>query len=203
MSEVASWVEAIGTVGAVVSAIALWRVDREANRQSEIRADREHMRRMVAGLRAEVRAALEAADTRRTATEGIVAPGATVINQPPPPIGSLAITSGIVYRQVAAEMGKLPPSMIQHVVSFYERAQELERVAGAGSTAADAFSTVHSLVPRLAMFGAMLISLLDKFEAAGFDPDARLEFSHEELQAMSRRTSYPLDEVIRNATVRP
>jgi hypothetical protein len=71
-----------------------------------------------------------------------------------------------------------------------------------GTSTAQAFSAIQPLIPRIAMSGAMLIAFLDKFEAAGFDADKELLLSPDEMRALAKQASYPLEEVVANATKR-
>ena len=200
----ALWAQAIGAVGTLITAVMFWRLDRAKKLREEHSAAKDRLRRIIVALRSEVLAALEAAEGRRVAT-GSALQGLgqarddqrPLSDAPAPPVGSFAITSATVYRQVASEIGILPIPLIGDVVKFYERAKELERITGMGTTAEGALRTVQSLVPRLAMTGAILIRKLTKFENAGFDSATDFSLTEGEMREMATQTGYPLEGALR------
>jgi hypothetical protein len=143
-----AWVQAIGSVLAIL--VAVWLPAHQRSRSlGDIEADharqeKEHLKRLTAGLRAEINAALLAADRHQSAInpglqrlEEARASGATIKNDPIQP-GSMAVTDAIIYRQIASELGRLPPDLITSVVLFYTLALDYGRFADAASTAEQA-----------------------------------------------------------------
>jgi hypothetical protein len=61
LGDLPSWVRAIGSIGAILAAIFLWRFDRSATRKDADAQQTEALRRMVAALRAELAIAVETA----------------------------------------------------------------------------------------------------------------------------------------------
>lgn len=167
------------------------------------RLDKEHLKRLISGLRAEIDASLGWANRRREAIQPVLkslrearASGALVLQQPIQP-GSLVVTDAIVYREIASELGRLPPELIRSVIHFYTLALELGRIADGSPTAEEAYGLVLSTVPRLTMSGELLIRTLDKFEASDFTADADVRSSPEELRELAIKTGYPLDQVLK------
>jgi hypothetical protein len=50
----------------------------------------------------------------------------------------MSVTDAIIYRQIAAELGHLPPELITSVVLFYTQALDYGRFADAAPTAEQA-----------------------------------------------------------------
>lgn len=164
-----AWVQAVGSVLAIL--VAIWvparqrstlHLDAQAERMRE---EREHRRRLTVALRAEINAALEAADrhefTIQRALERLqeaVAKGAVIKAGEPIRPGSVVLTDAIVYRQVAAELAQLPPELIKSLVLFYTLALDLGRIADGAPTALAAFEVIRDVAPRLKMHAAILIS---------------------------------------------
>jgi hypothetical protein len=167
------------------------------------RLEKEHLKRLITGLRAEIDAALGWADRRREAIEPVLkslqdarASGAAVLREPIQP-GSLVVTDAIIYREIASELGRLPPALIRFIVHFYTLALELGRIADGAPAVEEAYGLVLSAVPRLTMSGSLLIRILDKFEACSFKIDADIRPTTEDLKELAAKTSYPLDQVLR------
>ncbi|HEV2303402.1 MAG TPA: hypothetical protein VGR91_17690, partial [Stellaceae bacterium] len=163
----------------------------------------EHLRRLTAGLRAEIEAALEAAARQQSTIEqtittvnSAVEAGATITHRPIQP-GSLTLTDAIVYRQVAAEIGRFPPDVIRATVQFYASALEVGRLADAAPTALKAFEILKDLAPRLRMSAAMLIKTLEKFEATGFAAHASLRLAPAEVRELAKKVGYLLADVLK------
>jgi hypothetical protein len=109
----------------------------------------------------------------------------------------MSVTDAIIYRQIAAELGRLPPNLITSVVLFYALALDYGRIADAAPTAEQAYTHLQSLAPRLKMYGARLIKTMEKFEASGFSLDADIEPTPAELRILAAQVGYPLDEIAR------
>jgi hypothetical protein len=202
-----AWVQAVGSVLAILVAVLLpaWQRSKSLRDAAadHARQEREHLHRLTTGLRAEINAALVTADRHETViTPGLQQlqemreRGAIIKNDPIHP-GSMSVTDAILYRQIAAELGRLPPKLITSVVLFYTLALDYGRIADAASTAEQAFTHLQSLAPRLKMYGARLIKTMEKFEAAGFALDADIEPTPAELRTIAAQVGYPLDEVAR------
>lgn len=168
-----------------------------------MRQEKEHLRRLTTGLRAEINAALHTADRQEYAIncglqrlEEARACGA-LIKRDPIQAGSMTITDAIVYRQIAAELGRLPPELITSVVLFYALVLDQGRLADAASTAEEAYQTIQSLAPRLKMYGALLIKTMQKFETSGFTVDADIRPTPAEVRELAARVGYPLDQIIK------
>jgi heme exporter protein D len=203
-----AWVQAVGSVLAIL--VAVWIPARQRSNllrdaQAErTRQEKEHRRRLTVGLRAEINAALEAANrhefTIEHALKGLQearAKGAVIKTGEPIQPGSLVLTDAIVYRQIAAELGQLPPELIKSVVLFYTLALDLGRMADGAPTALAAYETIRGVAPRLKMHAALLISTLDKFEASDFAVAADIRPKPDEIRKLAAKVGYPLDQVMK------
>lgn len=207
-SGAAAWVQAIGSVVAILVAIWVpaWQRqfalrDARAERAGQ---EKEHLRRLTAGLRAEIYAVLDAANCQKFAVERTLeqlkearGKGATVVSGGPIQPGSMVVTDAIVYRQIAAELGRLPPELIKTVVLFYTLALDFGRLADGASTAQGAYETIQDIAPRLKMHAALLIRTLDKFEASDFMVDADIRLKPEEVKELATKVEYPLAQVLK------
>lgn len=202
-----AWAQAVFAALAIVGAVwvSAWQRSRSLRDAQDAQAthDNEHLRRLTAGLRAEIEAALEAAARQQSTIEqtittvnSAVEAGATITHRPIQP-GSLTLTDAIVYRQVAAEIGRFPPDVIRATVQFYASALEVGRLADAAPTALKAFEILKDLAPRLRMSAAMLIKTLEKFEATGFAAHASLRLAPAEVRELAKKVGYPLDDVLK------
>jgi len=137
-----AWMQAIGSVIAIF--VAVWIPARQrSNSLRDAHAERaqqlkDFRQRLTIGLKSEISAALEAANRRQSAVERTLqglqearTRGAVIADSGPIQPGSLVMTDAIVYRQMAAELGKLPPELIKSVVLFYSMALDLGRMADA------------------------------------------------------------------------
>lgn len=203
-----AWVQAIGTIVAVLIAVAVpaWqrhsaRKDAKAERAREAK---ERLERLVAALRAEVSAAVEAAamhleTAERTFSQIETAKqeGRVVAIDPKPlPPGSITLTDTIVYRAVAPELGHFPPQLAHHIVMFYSNALHLARLIGAAGTVAASLELVKGLAPRAQMNGRVLLELLDKFRQADFAPNADLTLDSKKFEKIADEVGYPLLQVL-------
>lgn len=185
--------------------IATWQRSRSlrdaaADRERE---ERERLDRLTTGLRAEINAALETADRHQIViTPGLQmletarAMGATIKNDPIHP-GSMSITDAIIYRQIASEVGRLPPELITSVVRFYAQALDYGRFADAAPTAEQAYRQLQGLTPRLKMAAALLIKTMEKFDASGFALDADIKPTPADVRTIAAGVGYPLEEIAR------
>jgi hypothetical protein len=203
-----AWVQACGSVLAIL--IAIWIPARQRlnslrdARAERIRQEKEHRRRLTVGLRAEINAAVAAANrhefTIEHALKGLEearAEGALVKAGQPIRPGSLILTDAIVYRQIAAELGQLPPELIESVVHFYTLALDLGRMADSAPTALTAYEAIRGVAPRLKMHAALLRSTLDKFETSDFAVDADIRPKPDEVRKLANKVGYPLDQVLK------
>ena len=204
MADLPTWLGGIGSVGTAIIAVWLWRKDRSNEKEQQIAEQKERLRRLVVGLKAEIAAAVEVAAMRRTSVDHTLsqlaeakAQGASIAGGGTLPAGSMALTEAILYRSVAADLGRFPPEIIRRTVSFYTHAQEIERVTSLSNSAAQAFQTLQTMLPRFQMNGSVLIASLEKFERDNFDEKANVLFSREEMQALADRVGYPLAEVLK------
>lgn len=202
-----AWVQAVGSVLAILVAVCLpaWQRSKSLRDAAADRArqDREHLHRLTTGLRAEINAALVAADRHQTViTPGLQmlqkarAMGATIKNDPINP-GSMSVTDAIIYRQIASEVGRLPPELITSVVRFYTQALDYGRFADAAPTAEQAYTQLEGLAPRLKMAAALLIKTMEKFEASDFALRADIKPTPVEVRTIAARVGYPLEEIAR------
>src|SRR5437899_821905 len=115
-----AWVQAVGSVIAILVAVFVpWLQRRNALRdgaRERALQEKQHLQRLTVGLREEIRAAGGAADRRRSAINQTFEAldqaqlrGAVVEDSGPIQPGSLSLTDAIVYKQIAAELGRLPP----------------------------------------------------------------------------------------------
>jgi hypothetical protein len=202
-----AWVQAVGSVLAILVPVCLFAWQRSKSLRDtaadRARQEREHLDRLTTGLRAEINAVLETANLHQTAvTHGLQviqqarARGATIKDDPIHP-GSMAVTDAIIYRQIASELGRLPPELITLVVRFYTQALNYGRFADAAPTAEQAYTQLQSLAPRLKMAAALLIKTMEKFEASGFAVDADIKSTPAEIRTIAARAGYPLEEIAR------
>jgi hypothetical protein len=202
-----AWVQAIGSVLAILVAvwIAAWQRSKSLRDAAadRVRQEREHLDRLTTALRAEINAALETADRH----QNVITPGlqmlqkarameATIKNDPIHP-GSMSVTDAIIYRQIASEVGRLPPDLITSVVRFYTQAMDYGRFADAAPTAEQAYTQLQPLAPRLKMAAALLIKTMEKFEASGFALDADIKPTPADVRTIAARVGYPLEEIAR------
>ena len=206
-----AWVQAIGSIGAIVGSIigSVWLQNRQ-RRISNIDAagelaaqEQTQLRRLMAGLRAEIKAAIEQSSRHEQVISTVLvdlararAEGKEIVRRPIQP-GSMKITDGVVYRQLAAELGRLPIPLIEATVSYYARTFEIERIADSAPSAEEAYANVKGLMPRARMAAAMLIRTLEKFERAGFNPDTLAALTQDEIREIASEVSYPLEKLLR------
>jgi len=202
-SSTAAWVQAIGSIATVVTAVVLWRLDRRRVAQDVERQTKEHLRRVIAGLRAEIESALTAAEVQEQTIKGglaklavVLQRGQQVISHGQIPPEAMAVTDGIVYRAVAPEIGRLPPEIIESVTQFYGIARAVERMAAIGGSPLGKFEGALQMLPRLRMLGAWAIKSLDKFCDAGFAEGADIRLTDDEICALAKEVGYPLDQVL-------
>jgi hypothetical protein len=164
---------------------------------------------LTTGLKAEIKAAIEwtnyqeqSLDQTLKALAAARAKGAVVKNARIQP-GSMTVTDATVYRQIASELGRLPPALIQSVVRFYANALRISRIADGAPTVEDSCKVVLETAPRLKMYAAMLLLTLDKFEASGFSSDADIEPKPEEVRKLAVDTGYPLEQIMRERGIQP
>jgi hypothetical protein len=110
----------------------------------------------------------------------------------------MVLTDAIVYRQIAGELGRLPPELIKSVVMFYTLALDMGRLADGASTAQAAYESILGLAPRLKMNAAILLLRLDKFEGAGFRADADTRMNTDEFRKLAMDSGYPADQVLKD-----
>jgi nitroreductase len=202
-----AWFQAIGSIVAIGVAVAVpWWQRRNAlhdARTERARDEKEHVKRLCAALRAEFTAAREAADRQQHAVtralQGVkeAREHGLKIKEEPIAQGSMVLTDAIVYRQIAAELGRFPPGLTERIVRFYAYALEMGRMADASPTAEQACENMLGSAPRLQMNAAWLVRTLDRFEAADFDLNADLNVPPPELLALAREVGYPIEEIAR------
>ena len=117
--------------------------------------------------------------------------------------GSMVSTDAIVYRQIAAELGRLPSELIKSVVTFYSLALELGRLADSASTAQIAYETILQLAPRLMTHAAILIRTLENFEASDFAVNADVRPKPDEVRTIATQMGYPIDQILSERGFRP
>lgn len=217
----AAWVQAGSSIATVFVAIAtvvvaVWipahrrRQSIEDARDERNRQEKEYLKRVCAALRAEIEATQMAAERHETAIgltlkrlEEARAHGATITGGGRLPQDSVVLTDAIIYRRIAAELGRLPPELNRSIVVFCTIALDLGRLANGATTAQSAYETILKLAPRLKMSAAVLISNLDKFEAANFAPEANIHGTVEEFRALAAKVGYPADQVLRERGLIP
>jgi hypothetical protein len=164
----------------------------------------QQLQRLIVGLRAEITAAPTAADRWQAAIEQTLAgvqqaqnEGRSIINNGPIQPGSLALTDGILYKQVAAELGRLPSYLVERIVTFYALTFDMDRIANGASTAIHAYTEILGMLPRFKMNAAVLTLTLDKFQKSGFSADANVTMTAEEARRLATATGYPLEAVLK------
>jgi hypothetical protein len=207
-SNAPAWVQAIGSVLAILVAIAIPMIQRAvAARDAKEERNRQRMDRLArlsAALRAEVAAARDAIDLHLVTVERtieeieiVLARGGGLAGGGPVRPGTMTITDAIVYRQIAAEIGEFPVQLTKFVVGFYSMAIGVGRIAEMGPNLDGAFEVIRGTAPRLKMYGAVLSKMLGKFESSSFASNARLDLSSDELKALANENGYPLDAILR------
>jgi hypothetical protein len=207
-----AWVQAVGSVIAILVAVFIpWFQRRNTLRDAakeRARQEKDHLQRLSIGLREEIRAANDAASRRQLAItmtlEQIAraeSAGAAVKESDPVQPGSLSLTDAIVYKQIAAELGLLPPGLIKAIVAFYSLTLELGRVANSAPTAMQAYRDIFASLPRVRTHAAIVVRTLEKFEEAGFRADADLRLRPEEIRRFAADAGYPLDEIAKERGV--
>lgn len=210
-----AWVQACGSIATVIVSIvtivvAVWIPAHQRKkaigdaRAEQNRQEREHLRRLTAGFRAEVLAASKTANRREFAikhtfqtVERARRSGVTVSEPGPTQPGSLSLSDATLYKQMAAELGRFPPAIISQIVTFYSLIFDVDRISDGAPTAMQAYRELLESLPRFKMYAAILVAILNKFEAAGFSADADLNMKPDEMRKMSAETGYPLDEVLK------
>jgi hypothetical protein len=207
----AKWLEAIGSalggIGAAIAAVTaviLWRADRRRELQQAVETRRETLRNLVAGLKAEIRAASIVATGRREALGRTLANAQAQLQRggklmPSGPIseGEMTLTDGIIYSSIADRLGLFTPAIVGEIVNFFTHARDIERVARMSTNALHSYETIYSMLPRFRMNAAVLLRLLEKYEEASFDPGTNLGIPLDEMRRFATETEYPLDEVMR------
>jgi hypothetical protein len=202
-----AWAQAIFAALAIIGAVwvSAWQRSRSLRdaEKAKAREEKEHLRSLTAGLKEEVGAALEAATRQQSSIERAVSQvkiaveaGATIARTPIR-AGSMVLTDAIIYRQVAAELGRLPTDLIKLVVRFYTGVLEMGRLADGSPTALEAYEILRGLGPGFRTTAALVITTLDKFEAAGFAADADIRLNPDEVKELASKMGYPLEEVMR------
>lgn len=199
---IAAWAQGIATVAVLVAIVRLRRADRAQDaarraRARELAQERATARRMarcrplVAALRAEITAALDAAATRLESVNRLdreiknsIALG-KVVDLAPLRFSSLGITEAVAFKALGADVGLLPPPMIGGAVTFYNRVAELNRALATVKTVQQQIWLLQEAIPRIRVDGAVLIAQFDRLEAAGFDEAADLRLSDAELAAFA------------------
>ncbi len=202
-----AWVQAVGSVTAILVAfIVPWWQRRKARAdalEAAAQFENSHLRRLVAALGVEIDEAVNAstrqeAGMRRTLAQFARAKekGANLISPSPVHPDAMQVTDAIIYRQAAAEIGRLPESLVKLVIKFYSTAGEINRITAIqGSFESTLTSLVH-LAPRLRMFGALALHAIEKFRQADFALDADLAARPDETRTMAASVGYPMDEVL-------
>jgi hypothetical protein len=200
----AAWVQAVGSVVAILVAVYVsWRQRRDQIAE-QARQDREQLRRLSAGFRAEIVAAGKTADRREFAikhtfqmVEQARRSGVAVAEPGPIQPGSLTLSDATIYKQLSAELGRFSPGLITNIVTFYSLVFDTKRMTDGAPKAMQAYEELLGSLPRFKMNAAILVVTLDKFEAAGFSANADLSLKPDELRKMAEATGYPLDEVLK------
>jgi hypothetical protein len=159
MSDLASWIEAIGTVGSLAVAVVLWRADHKRKKEEVARENRERVERMLIALKTEIDGAMSVArrqkytvDRTLVALAAAVQAGKELKGGQAVPGDSMTITDAIVFRAMAPEFGRLPAEVIRNTTTFYTMTRELERLALMGD-ALTVFRQLSELLPRLLVQG--------------------------------------------------
>jgi hypothetical protein len=203
-----AWVQAIGSIIAILVAVAVpaWQRNsaRKDARTERLAQEKAHVRRLVMALRAEIAPSVETANMIEVAIRGALAALADARTQGIPirqtgeiRAGSMALTDAVVYRQMAAEIGRLPEALVGSVVALYAKARDLEKVAESGSSAISAYESVKDLFVRFRMAAGLALKNLEKFEASGFDQNATIRLLPAEIEAVAKESGYPLADVLR------
>lgn len=202
-----AWVQAVGSVLAILVTMGLAAWQRSSSFRDaqvhEARREKEYLKRLIAALKAEINTAMETMALQQSGIQKTLealnaarANGSTIKTDPIQP-GSMVMTDAIIYRQIAAELGRFPTDLIQSVIQFYAGASLLARLADQAPTAQLALEVAQNLAPRLRMLAAMLIKKLENFETSGFAAGAEIGPTPAEVREFAARQGYPLDQVAR------
>jgi hypothetical protein len=167
--------------------------DATAAAAAEARRQALRCRQLVAALRAEIGAALDAAVVRHESVNKLdreiknsIALG-KIVDLAPLRFTTLGITEGVAFRALGAEIGLLPPALIEGTVKFYNRVAEQGRALAASKTVQQQIWLLQESLPRIRLDGAIVAAQLDRFERADFDPDADLELAADEVSALAKQ----------------
>jgi hypothetical protein len=202
----ASWVQAVGSIGAILAAAVLWWFDQRSVRRKDAEREKEFLRRLVAALRAELAMAVETAQINYEscaltlkAWEARAALGLPLDRSPFPP-RAFAFTDATVYRSMASQLGRLRADLVSEVVKFYSLAAQSETNAQMGTTEGGT-RVVYDHAPRLATTGELLNRKLDRFEKADFSLTVDLKPSRDEIIQTARRFHYDIERIARERGV--
>ncbi len=209
-----AWVQAIGSIVAILVAVALPTWQRSATRRDAEKDQKQHeleyLRRFAVALRAEVGCTVEAAGRQRSAANDTLTEierahqmGVTITDRGPLPLDSIILTNATIYSAIASEIGRFPSEIIRETVGFYELVRELGRVVSLAPSSAQSAQHISNLAPRAQMQGAIVIRMLEKFEQANFTADAKLSLNQVEIVTLANRYSYPLESVMRERGLIP
>jgi hypothetical protein len=207
MSDAAAWVQAIGSVVAILVAVAIPAWQRWASQRDAEKSQRERnyseLCRLVAAFRAEIEQAVEAAGhwyfgvkVGLSSIESARKAGKQIIDRGPLSVASTTITDATIYNALSSEIGRFPPQLICEIVQFYEGARQLNRIVSSTPTVIESIRSAYELLPRIRICGAITIRRLAKYESSGFDASADLTPSQAELLSLTREYEYPLDKVL-------
>lgn len=203
-----AWAQAIFAGLAIIGAVAVtaWQrssAARDAHTE-QMRQEREHLKRLTIGLKAEILAALQTVNAqqdalRQTLTQLAAARdrGAVIAATGPIRPGSMAITDETIYRQVAADIGRLPAGVIKWLVRFYGYAAQVRRLTEAAPQAVEAYKILSENGCRLRLAAELALRVLDKLEEAGFSTVVDIQVTPVEIKELAAKTGYPLEELAR------
>lgn len=81
-------------------------------------------------------------------------------------------------------------------------ARELERLAMLGGDAMVLYKSLADLLPRFLFHGEWTVRIFDRFVASNCSADANLQLGRDELLALAKANSYPIEEVARERGIK-
>jgi hypothetical protein len=201
----AAWGQTIGALIAIVIAIIvpvrMHQVERCAARESDAEEARLSRRHIASAIHADLTATIGALDvveetmkhTMRQLEEARTL-GQPIKNAPSYP-GMAKINDGVIYKAVAADIGRLPPALMESIIEFYGRCTVIETLANSSDTIDRACDLIIPMIPRFKMGAEMIKMKIKLFEKAKYEMDADLTPSQQAILDAADRVHYPIREI--------
>jgi len=110
--------------------------------------------------------------------------------------GSVIVTSAVIYRQLAAEIGRLPEGLVKRVIEFYATVEEINRIVEFDAAWETTASNLVELAPRLRVAGEFALFAIEKLRQANYASDASVEPTSDEARLIAKKAGFPLSKVL-------